>query len=590
MKKAIAIVFIVALASAGIFFGFFKHLLVRSYAERIFPDDTILYISIDNVERARKNLEGTDVWKHLNRSPRKDKYKKLFESGFNSIESATGFDIRPVLEQFKGEVAIALFPLAEGKGSAGFVARVKDEDDFKRFLEEQIDPALKRRFPDVKKGQDNADGITYYKYSSPHFPNDASPSYFISGKHFVFSMNEAGIRRMISIDRRKSGALRESEVFRNAKREVHYERGALLFLNVPAGLGLLEKSIPVVGRKYWPGVLKVTGVEAVRGLIYTSRVENTGFQESGFVEVRSNRTGLLKIYMDQKPRKMESLAYIPASMKMVSAASLPDFVKMWDELNSQLEKILDPEQYQKWQQGMALLRGLMNFDLKRDLMEPLGEEFAFSYEPGSARRPLDVNFLVVTRLRNPDAFKTTVARLVALASMRGMVQRETNYHGRTIQILTLSMPDYTISPSYAFEDKWFVFASRDALLQQAFDAKDSGDGIQSTADFKKCTSGFPNEIHALSYTNVSAYLKAQAEILRMNADEENMKWIQEYSIDQELLELSKVLSGNATYSKIEKNGIRIKGNSSIPSAFLGFTGLLEYLPEMIKRYSKDSRL
>jgi hypothetical protein len=588
MKKALAIVFIVALASAGVFFGFFRHLLRQSYAERIFPQDTILYISIDNVERARKNLEGTDVWKHLNNSPRKEKYRKLFERGFSSFESAVGFDVRPLLDQFKGEIAIALFPLVEGKGSAGFVATVKDSDDFTRFLEEQIDPALKRRFPELKKSYEKGEDTPYYKYSSTNFPPDASPSYRISGKHFIFAINENGLRKMISNDKRKSESLRESEVFRKAKREANYERGWLVFLNVPAGIGLLEKSIPPIARRYWPGVLKVTGVEAVRGLIYTTRVENSGFQESGFVEVNENRGGLLKIYMEQKPRKMESLAYMPASMKMVSAGTLPDFAKMWDELNAQLEKILDPEQYQKWQQGMAVLRGLMNFDLRRDFMEPVGEEFAFSYEPGSAKRPLDVNYIVVTRLRNPDAFKTTIARMVGVAALRGMIKRETTYHGRTLQILTLNMPDYTLAPSYAFENKWFVFASRDSLLQEAFDSKDSGDGIQSTADFKKCTSGFPSEVHALSYTNVSSYLKAQAEILRMNSDEEHLRWIQEYSIDQELMDLSKVLSGNATYSKIEKNGIRFKGNSSIPSACLGFTGLIEYLPEMIERYSKDN--
>ncbi|HSE41038.1 MAG TPA: DUF3352 domain-containing protein, partial [Acidobacteriota bacterium] len=409
-------------------------------------------------------------------------------------------------------------------------------------------------------------------------------------KHFVFSINESGIRRMIAMRGKKFPALNKSETFQNGKREAGYQRGVLMFVNVPAGIGLLEKSIPPMARRYWPGLLKVSGIGAVRGLIYTGKVENSGFEESGFVEVSRNRSGLLKIYMEQKPRKMESLAYIPESMKMVSAATLPEFTKMWDELNAQLEKILDQEQYQKWQQGMALLRGLMNFDLRRDFMEPVGDEFAFSYEPGPSKKPLDVNYLFVVRVRDPDTFKTTLARLVSLASARGMVRREVNYHGRTVHVLTLNMPDYTLSPSYAFEDKWFVFASRDTLLQQAFDGKDSGDGIQSSKDFKKCTSGFPHEVHALSYTNVSAYLQAQADQLRMNSDEERMKWIREYSIDQELMDLSKVLSGNATYSKIEKNGVRIKGNSSIPSALLGFSGLLEYLPEMIERYNRKQQL
>ncbi|MCI0417052.1 hypothetical protein L0222_30145, partial [bacterium] len=127
-------------------------------------------------------------------------------------------------------------------------------------------------------------------------------------------------------------------------------------------------------------------------------------------------------------------------------------------------------------------------------------------------------------------------------------------------------------------------------LQAAFDGKDRVDGIQSTADYKSCTSGFPAKVHALSYTNVADYLKSQAELLRSRTDETNGNWIREYALDEELLELSKVLSGNATYTKIEKDGIRIRGNSSVPSVLLGLAGLIEYLPELIKRYNPNPQL
>ena len=53
------------------------------------------------------------------------------------------------------------------------------------------------------------------------------------------------------------------------------------------------------------------------------------------------------------------------------------------------------------------------------------------------------------------------------------------------------MPEYTLSPSYAFEKNGLFLQAEITLLQQAFDGKDSGNGIQSTADFKKSTSGFP---------------------------------------------------------------------------------------------------
>ena len=115
MKKALAAVFIVALVSAGIFFAVFRGWFWRPHGERPFPEDTILYLSLDNIERARKNLENTIVWKQLINSPRKDKYQKLIQRAFSSFESTSGFDLRPVLDQFNGEVSIGLFPLPEGE-------------------------------------------------------------------------------------------------------------------------------------------------------------------------------------------------------------------------------------------------------------------------------------------------------------------------------------------------------------------------------------------------------------------------------------------------------------------------------------------
>ncbi len=590
MKKALAVIFIVALISAGIFFAVFRGWFWRPLGERVFPENTILYVSLDNIERARKNLENTTVWKELSNSPRKDKYQKLIQRAFSSFESTSGFDLRPMLDQFNGEVSIGLFPLPEGEGSAGLVVKVKDEGKFREFVEQHVDPAVKRRFPEIKKSQYSYEGTSYYKYSSPKFPREASPCYYVSGHHFIFAINENGMRHILEVDKGKFKNLRESDVFRTARKESGYRRGVLAYINVPAGLSLAEKNIPATASRYWSGMLKLTGIQAVRGFVYTTRVEGDGFEESGFVEVNRERSGFIKIYMEQPPRKMESLQYMPGSVKMVSAGTLPDFIRAWDGLNAQLGTILDKQQYQQYQQGLALLRGILNFDIKRDVMETVGDEIAVSYEPGSSKAPLNVNFLMVLNLKNPDTFRTTISRFAAMAAARGINKQEVNYKNRTIQVFNVNLPNSALSPSYSFDGKWFLFASSQNLLQAAFDGKDSSNGIQSTDDYKKSTSGFPSKTHALSYTNVSAYLKSQALLLKSRADDEHATWIHEYALDQELLDLSKVLSGNATYTKIEKDGIRIHGNSSVPSVFLGFTGVIEYLPELIKKYAPTPEL
>jgi hypothetical protein len=139
-----------------------------------------------------------------------------------------------------------------------------------------------------------------------------------------------------------------------------------------------------------------------------------------------------------------------------------------------------------------------------------------------------------------------------------------------LQVFNLNYPNSSLSPSYSFDGNWFLVARSQNLLQAAFDGKDSNNGIQSTDDYKKATSGFPSKTHALSYTNVSAYLQSQAMLLRNRAQDEDAAWIHEYALDQELLDLSKVLQGNATYTKIERDGIRIRGNSSVPSVLNTF--------------------
>ncbi|HEY7161423.1 MAG TPA: DUF3352 domain-containing protein, partial [Acidobacteriota bacterium] len=457
MKKALAAVFIVALVSAAIFFGVFRGLFWRPMGERLFPQDTVLYISLDNIERAQKNLEKTTVWKQLSNSPRRDKYQKLIQRAFSSFESASGFDLRPVLDQFNGEVSVGLFPLPEGEGSAGLVANVKDDNKFREFLEQHLDPAVKRRFPEIKKSQYSHEGTSYYKYSSPKFTHQASPCYYISGHHFVFTINENGMRHLLEVDKGKFKNLRESDVFHTARKQSGYRRGVLAYINVPAGLQLLQKNLPATASRYWAGMLSLTGIQAVRGFVYTSRVEGDGFAESGFLEVNRERSGFVKIYMEQNPQKMESLQYIPNSVKMVSASTLPDFIKAWDGLNSQLGTILDKQQYQQYQQGLALLRGILNFDIKRDVMETVGDEMAFSYEPGSSKAPLNVNFLLVVNMKNPDTFRITISRFAAMAAARGISKQEVNYKNRTLQVFDFKVPNSSLSPSYSFDDKWFLF-------------------------------------------------------------------------------------------------------------------------------------
>ena len=131
-----------------------------------------------------------------------------------------------------------------------------------------------------------------------NFRGKLHPVYYVSGHHFIFTINENGMRHLVEVDKGKSKSLRESDVFQTARKESGYRRGVLAYINVPAALSLAEKNIPATASRYWSGMLKLTGIQAVRGFVYTTRVEGDGFEESGFVEVNRERSGFIKIYME----------------------------------------------------------------------------------------------------------------------------------------------------------------------------------------------------------------------------------------------------------------------------------------------------
>jgi hypothetical protein len=256
---------------------------------------------------------------------------------------------------------------------------------------------------------------------------------------------------------------------------------------------------------------------------------------------------------------------------------------MWDELNSRMKEILDPQKQKQWEQGQNLLRGLFNFDLKRDLAHPIGDEMAFAYEQGAEQQPFNVNYLFVIRLREPDQFKTTVSRAVALALARGVEKKQTTYQGRSIQSLSISYGSYAIQPSFTYDQSWFVLAASESLLKRAIDSKDSGNRITKNPEFMKLTSDFPRKVNGISYTDVSHVLKTYSEMVRQVGKTESGEWINEYQLPQELTELSEVLHDSASYTRNEKHGLVLKTHSSIPSGLLALPPLIKYWTGMPNR-------
>jgi len=583
MKKATGILLILGLLGAGGYFliGLFS----RPYPEKIFPRETIAYLSLHSVKEARENLERTQLVQELQKSPRRSTYEHQISRLFSILESMTGTDLRALLKQFEKDIAVAAFPVKSGQIGTALIAYVTNEEETAAFFERKLDPNLKRRFPDLRKDYVPYEGITYYRYSSKTLPPGATPGYYLNGHHLAVAYTEESLRVLIDVGRKKRLPLESNRIFEDARKRIGYKRGILLFLDAENAMQMFRSSIPAVKRDLWESLFKIAGARAVESFAYRISVKETGFEERGLLSVKPEREGLLKIYLEQKPQKLSVLQSIPSDARVLNASTMADLAKMWDEINAQLKNVLPPDDYQRWQKGVGLAKTVFNFDLRRDLLEPLGNEYAFAYEPGEiASDPSKTKLLLILQLRNPSKFQETVDRLVALASLRGVEKQQEDYHGKRIQVLRLSIGNLSASPAMLLDGSRFFFSTDGSFLKKAIDAGPGGKTIASLQDYQKATAGFPDRVNGLSYTSVQAYLQMYSSILRKKMESDQNRWIREYGVQEEFDVLGKVLSGAASYTEFEKDGIYFYSNTSIPTPFLVPPALISVLPEIMERY------
>ena len=585
MKKGLFVIILAVLGAGGYFaWKYFQ----TSFPETVFPARITLYLYFHDVHEAEANLKKTVLWQQIEKSPRKDNYKRQLERLTYFIESATGVDFKPLFAEFEKDLALGVYPLkGNDKMGGAFIGYVKSESDTAKFFIQKVDPSLKRRITDIQKFSLNYNGIDYFRYNSAQFPPNISPCYALFNDHLAIASNEDSLKIILDVKAGKITSLKKTPVFQTAKKRIGYSRGLLIFLDAQSALDLIKNNLSATRQKFWPAVLRISGINGLETLAYSITVKGEGFEEKGFLSLKEQREGLLKIYFQQQPRTLESTSAIPADAKVMNAGTLADFAKMWDEVNSQLNGILTQSQYEQWQKALNAMRGIFNFDVRRDLLEPLGNEFCFSYEASEniLSNPAALKYLLIIQVRNPEKFRETLERVVSLAALRGMEQKQEDYRGKKLQTFNVSIGQLSASPAYYLENGWFFFSTDQLFLKKSIDAREDKKNIQKLADYQKVTAGFPAKVSGLSYTNVSSYLQMYASILNRQAENPQNQWIREYGLEQELTSLSQHLFGAASYTVIEKDGMYLQSYSSVPTGLLSLPAAASALPNLMERYN-----
>ena len=565
MKKLWIGLLILVLAGAGIFWFFFYS--NRNYPETVLPQNSAAYLYFAGADQVRKEGPQTLLWQKIANSPRKKLYQNQLQRLIRFTESVIGVDPVPLLQQFTREVALSVLPVSQRTQSGALVAYIRKEKATREFLEMKLDPALKRRFPDLKKAPVKYLENEYYKYSSNAFRSDLSPCYILLDHHLIATSSEAAMKILLDVKAKKVASLKQNEVFDDAKEEVHFKKGILFFINAKSMLEVLKNGLPARVQPFWPAFLKISGVESVQAFTYRVGLEGQGFREEGYVSVDRKREGFASAYMQQKPQKLAGLNFLPADSEVAGAGTLPDASMVWKEVQSQIETVLSGSQFSQVRTLLEFIGSFLNVNFEKDLVEPIGRQFSFaSHSHPDSSNVQDKRYFIALELKQPDRFRGMMEKLIQLGEQRGFQRQAQLYQGKTLQILKLASNPISPSPTMWVEGSWFYVGTDQDAAKKAIDAVKNRKNLPSNADFQRVTSGFPAEVNGISYTNIQASLKKYATLLNAETTETERMWIREYGLVEEMNELSKSLFGSGSYTMIEKDGVRYQSYSSIPTS------------------------
>ncbi len=250
--------------------------------------------------------------------------------------------------------------------------------------------------------------------------------------------------------------------FKGVMSQLHEKSVAAAYVNA-AGIVKLIDSAPRRGRRaqqeleQWTKARDALGLNSVKGIGWTGAFDQKDWSTRLFVAAPAPRAGIFTLF-DAKPVSDDALKLIPANATMAGACTA-DLAKLLTDIRSGAAKV-DPGATAKIDQALDRFRTMTGLDLQKDVLDPLGDQWAYYSGPGVAGA-VSFSTVVVNKLDDPAKAENALAQLSRSATnmASGMMARkgpgspsvsvgETTSNGMKIQYVALPV----IKPSWAIKN------------------------------------------------------------------------------------------------------------------------------------------
>ena len=245
----------------------------------------------------------------------------------------------------------------------------------------------------------------------------------------------------------------------------HTVEGAVyaLYVDVSRGLSIIDDAVRRTNNdtdyQEWQSVRNASGLDGLKQVVVSGGFDGKMWRESAFIAAPAPRKGLLKL-IDGEGLEPSDLAAIPASATWLRTVHFDPAATL--DVVRELVAKTDQEGAERFDEGLAELKDELGFDLRADLLEPMGSQWMLYSDPsfGTEFGGNVPGIALVSPLDDANEVRTAMVKIEA------KVDEQLQQNGSPLRFNTLdtgevevhSFTTPVISPAWLIADGRLVVA------------------------------------------------------------------------------------------------------------------------------------
>jgi hypothetical protein len=534
----------------------------------LMPETTVVYAALPNLTTTIAESHRI-LQEKLSQNPALRQWWEMKHAGEDARFNDVMGTIRDFGEYLGDEVAVSVS--LDDKAEPGqplVLAELKQSAGFRQFLEQQM----------AKYSSNNQRG------PRPQFVDDPGTAVatnsgndqlyiWIQDNLFAASPRLQSLQELATVIQKGGKSNFAASPFHQRIAEV-YQGGAGLV--VAANLEKIidqtksERSKGAEGEKK-EAALRQLGILSVKYFVLDQKDISGRTQTQAVLSFNDPQRGLPSWLA--APAPMGSLEYISPDANVVAGFVVREPVRLVDDLLGVVE-VVAPD----LRQNLNKLQADHGVDIRRDIAEPLGGEFAFAIDGPILPTP---SWKMVFEVHNPQHLQQTLERVVAEINKQAagfekarLVWDQTEISGLTYY--TLKSSSFGLEVNYAYVNGYMVVGPSRALVERSVRAREADYTLLRSTKF---IAGLPTDgnanFSALFYHNLAPVVQPFADRIASTAN----------SLPQEQQEALKAMAADLpptlAYAYAQGDSIRLAANTDggpfglSPATILGMPNALE---------------